>query len=314
MKRRIWIAWGLALLLVLSGCGASAKGETTASEQWDADSVETNATPGSPMGVPEEAMGGIQENAPEAQTKQPAKLIYRGSMEMETTAFDDASVELRALVERCGGHMQSSNLRYSSSGYRSAEYVVRVPAAQYRTFFTTAGELCHVTWKNEETEDVSMVYYDTAGRLKTQETKLTRLQELLQKAETMEDIITLESAISETEYAIDSLSGELRHYDDLVDYSTVTINLQEVYKLSNTGEPAESFGDRLGAAFRSGILGFAGAMESLAVGVAYAWVWLLLAAAILGGVVYVARRRQKGTPVEQPHFFKKNHHAQEPKA
>ena len=57
----------------------------------------------------------------------------------------------------------------------------------------------------------------------------------------MEDIITIESAISETEYQIESLSGTLRHYDALVDYATIHISLQEVYRLSNVEEPAESF-------------------------------------------------------------------------
>ena len=50
----------------------------------------------------------------------------------------------------------------------------------------------------------------------------------------MEDIITIESAISETEYEIERLSGTKRHYDALVDYATVTLELREVYRLSGT--------------------------------------------------------------------------------
>ena len=48
--------------------------------------------------------------------------------------------------------------------------------------------------------------------------KLERLQKLLAQAENMEDIITIESAISETEWNIEDLSGTLRHYDALVDF------------------------------------------------------------------------------------------------
>lgn len=303
MKRRSWIAWGLVFLLVLSGCGMRTQVD---------DSMETNAALDSTEAAPE-AMDGIPGNVPKTEASQSTKLIYRGNLELETTDFDDVTAELQDLVERCGGHLQSGNLHHSDSGYRSAEYVVRVPAEQYRAFFTTVGELCHVTWMNEETEDVSMVYYDTAGRLKTQEAKLERLQEFLKKAETMEEIITLESAISETEYTIDSLTGELRHYDDLIRYSTVTISLQEVYQLSNTGEPAADFGDRIGAAFLSGIRGFAGFVGNLAVLLAYTWVWILLAVAILIVVFWIARRRQRGTPIENFHFFHKKKKPQDPK-
>ena len=64
----------------------------------------------------------------------------------------------------------------------------------------------------------------------------------------------------------------------LVDYATVHLSLQEVYQLSNVEEPATSFASRMGAAFASGWRGFVGALESLAVALAYGWVWLLLLA------------------------------------
>ena len=302
MKRSI-LAWGLILVLVLSGCGAVSKESGTHSEEWDA-AMEPNAESTEPMEDTEETMAGIPGNVPGVETAQAAKLIYRGNLEMETTAFEDAIADLQALVERCGGHVQSSNLSHSGSDYRYAEYVVRIPAEQYRAFFTTAGKLCHVTWQNEETEDVSRVYYDTAGRLKTQKTKLERLQTLLEQAKTMEDMITLESAISETEYAIDALSGELQQYDDLVDYSTVTIGLQEVYQLSSVAEPAENFGDRLVTAFQAGIRNFVELIGNLTVGLAYAWIWILFAIGILV-VAFVLRRRWKDVSAEKLPFFRK---------
>lgn len=69
------------------------------------------------------------------------------------------------------------------------------------------GTLCHVTWQDDSAENISEQYYDTQSRLETAQIKLARLQELLKKAENMEDIITIESAISETEYEIERLSG-----------------------------------------------------------------------------------------------------------
>ena len=58
------------------------------------------------------------------------------------------------------------------------------------------------------------------------------------------DIITLESAIAETELQIERLTGTLRKYDALVDYATVNLQLQEVYRLANTEEPVKGFGSR----------------------------------------------------------------------
>ena len=209
-------------------------------------------------------------------------MIYTAQMEVETTAFDAADADLRTLVEVLGGYFEQAAVHNYGSGYRSGDYTVRIPADQYHPFLERVGTLCHVTYQEESSENVSEAYYDAESRLVTQQTKLERLQNLLAQAENMEDIITIESAISDTELEIEQLTGTLRQYDSLVDFSTVYITLQEVYQLSNVEEPATSFGSRMGAAFASGWRGFVSALESVAVALAYGWVWLVLLAAIGG--------------------------------
>lgn len=116
------------------------------------------------------------------------------------------------------------------------------------------------------------------GRLKTQQVKLERLQTLLAQAKNMEDIITIESAISETEWNIENLSGTLRRYDSQVALSTITVNLQEVYKYSNTENVPESFGERIGSALTRGWSAFTDTVENILVALAYGWTWLVLLA------------------------------------
>jgi len=190
-------------------------------------------------------------------------MIYTARMEVETTGFDDADADLRTLVEDLGGYFEQAAAHNYSSGYRSGDYTARIPADQFQAFLDRVGTICHVTYKEEGSENVSEAYYDAESRLVTQQTKLERLQNLLAQAENMEDIITIESAISDTELEIERLTGTLRRYDSLVDYATVYISLQEVYQLSNVEEPATSFGSRMGAAFASGWRGFVSALESL---------------------------------------------------
>ena len=124
------------------------------------------------------------------------KIIYTGDINLETTAFDETVKALAALAEVKGGYLESSTVGGGSRGYRWADYTVRVPSAQFQGFLDQAGELAHVTWRNTNLENITETYYDTAGRLKTQQIKLERLQKLLSQAENMEDIITIESAIS----------------------------------------------------------------------------------------------------------------------
>lgn len=166
----------------------------------------------------------------------------------------------------------------SSRGYRWADYTIRIPSGQFQRFFEQVGELAHETWRSTNQENITEVYYDTAGRLKTQQVKLERLQTLLAQAKNMEDIITIESAISETEWNIENLSGTLRRYDSQVALSTITVNLQEVYKYSNTENVPESFGERIGSALTRGWSAFTDTVENILVALAYGWTWLVLLA------------------------------------
>lgn len=296
-KRTIALLTAAVMLAVLlCGCGAASSDasysaaedsyyapmtEEVAGEYWANDYGE--AAPAEepvPMPLPAETTGSV----PNA-----AKLIYTADLDMETLEFENAVSALTRLTAECGGYFEYSSVSDRGS-YRWAEYTIRVPAEQYRAFLDKAGETCHVLSLNEYTEDVSETYYDTAGRLETQQTKLERLQELLAEAENMEDIILLESAISETEERIDALSGTLRHYDALVDYSTVTVYLEEVKVYEP--EPDPTYGIRLGTAFKDGWHGFVEGLGDILIALAYSWLWLLLIAGIIVLILRLTRKRR----------------------
>ena len=291
MKRRNW-TWLLVLVMtlgLLSGCGSSETEAASPAEEPMAMAMDSAA-------AEEMGYGGEADRGTASGTANGAKRIYTANLELEATAFDAAEEGITALTERCGGWYESSSLSSRGSGYRYADYTVRVPAEQYRAFLSEAGELCHLLYKDEYVEDVSEVYYDTAGRLKTQQVKLERLQALLEKAEDMEDIITIESAISETEQQIDDLSGTLQHYDAKVDYATVYVNLREVGRLSNVEEPATGFGAQLAAAFSSGWKHFVSGVQDLVIGLAYGWMWVLAAVVLVALAVRKLKKKKPALP------------------
>ena len=291
MKRRGFaITTALLLLLTLTACGSKTEtaAATATAPAASMDSVNTDSfSYGGDMYYEAEMAGG--ETGTSIISGQ--KLIRTASLEMETTEFETTNAAVEDLVAQMGGYMEQSNLRNTRSGYRYADYTIRIPAERFTEFLNQAGELCHETWRSVSQEDISEVYYDTQGRLNTQQIKLERLQELLKKADNMEDIITIESAISDTEAQIESLSGQLRRYDALVDYSTVNVHVNEVYKLSNVEEAPTTFWSRLSGAFADGWRSFTDGMEDLAVDLAYSWMWLVLLAVLVIAAAALVRKR-----------------------
>ena len=307
MKRRLFVCFlALTMLLSLTACGASSKTAASVDSSANDHPAESPAVTeekgyfdADTNGYDDEGRdsgGGVLENQ---------KIIYTGDINLETTEFDEAVKALASLAEAKGGYLESSTVGGGSRGYRWADYTVRVPSAQFQSFLDQAGELAHVTWRNTNLENITETYYDTAGRLKTQQIKLERLQKLLAQAENMEDIITIESAISETEWNIENLSGTLRHYDALVDFATVTVSLQEVYKYSDTEELPENFGQRIGNALSRGWRSFVDGMADFIVALAYNWMWIVLwaaviiAAAVIVGKIRRRRRAAKNLPAAE---------------
>lgn len=298
MKKRFAIALAALMLLgVLSACGSS----SNYSAAYDAAYQEAAYAEPMEMYAEEYADSGYywaeSASTAAAQPSAPAdmgdvKMIYTAYVEMESTEFDEAVQAIAQLTAECGGYFEASSMSDRGSS-RSASYTVRVPAGQYRTFLDKAGDLCHITYQEESSEDVSETYYDVAGRLETQKTKLSRLRQLLAEASHMDDIIVLESEISETEEAIDRLSGNLRHYDALVAYSTITVSLREVKVLTEISEVQETFGSRLASAFRSGLRSFGDALADIAVALAYSWLWLVLIAAAVVAVLLATGKRRR---------------------
>ena len=290
MKRMLF-AWILAMTMFfsLAACGGSGK-YANSSSMAVADSAPSRVE----EGYFDTADSYDDDSADSGSTVlKDQKIIYTGTLNLETTEFDAAAKALTELAESLGGYLESSTVGSGGRGYRWADYTVRVPSAQFQGFLDQAGGLAHVTWQNTEQQNITETYYDTDGRLKTQQIKLERLQKLLAQAENMEDIITIESAISETEWDIENLSGTLRHYDALVDFATVTVSLQEVYKLSNVEEVPDSFGSRLGKAFTGGWANFTDAIENFAVALAYGWMWVLLLAVVAVVLVRILRKRRR---------------------
>ncbi len=297
MKRKNIFAAVLAfavLLGLMTGCGASSD---AAADIYISNGATAESAPEAPRedmdygyaadttdkpasgNVPEEGQDGFSN----------AKLIYTANIEMESTEFDLAVAGLEELVESMGGYFEESYVNNYGS-YRSGNYTVRVPAENFEGFCSAVGQLCQLNAVSRSAKDISEAYYDTESRLVTQQTKLERLQTLLAQAESMEDIITLESAISDTELYIEQLTGTLRKYDSLVGFSTVTIYLQEVYKLTEVEEPVIGFGAKLAQAFKTGCSNFVDGLERGALRFARNWTDWLIFAIVVVVIILVARR------------------------
>ena len=208
-----------------------------------------------------------------AQDKKELKLIYRATMYLQTTDYDATVEDIKATAEKYGGYFESQESYngdfYSDGSYRSGHFTLRIPQEHYKTFLNYAGESYFVSNVIENIEDVGKAYYDTESHLKTLKIKEERLHELLKKAEEMSDIITIESALSETEYQMQMYQSTLDDFDSLIGYSTIEIHVEKVTQYVNGVNQELTFFEKLGRNLKNGAINFGEGIERFVMWLGY---------------------------------------------
>lgn len=269
MKKLTSLTLALIMALSLCACGSAKSGAAVTEDSYNGAASYATYAAEAPMAAPAAAYdtaaglastanykvaGEVAEaegaDAPEVD---PDKIIYSADVTVETTEFEDGLASLEALIEKNGGWVQSSSVNganyYSQSrGYsstRSADYTVRVPSDRFSALMTSLSDIGNVPYTHTYTENVTSQYYDAQARLTAYKTQETTLLAMMEKAETVSDVITIEDRLTELRYQIESIQSTLNNWDRQVSYSTVYISLQEVEEYTPEKETRVSYGREL---------------------------------------------------------------------
>ena len=179
------------------------------------------------------------------------KIIKNGDLSIQTREFDEFLMNLNRSILAVGGYVESSSINgnsYNKNRMRSADITARIPAENLDAFCDQVSDLGNVTYKNLYTRDVTLTYVDLESHVKALRTEQQTLMELLERAQTVEDIITIQSRLSDVLYEIESYESTLRTYDDQIAYSSVHLGIQEVQR--ETTVEKETAGQEIARRFK----------------------------------------------------------------
>lgn len=220
------------ILLLFAGCGAASM------------DAEYNGAYEAPMEAP--AVDGLGElNRYDSYDSESAvestnttkvteqKLIKTVNMTAETEDMDQLLSQLDQQISALGGYVEQREI-YNGSHYsdyrqnRRAYLTIRIPAEKLNQMVSNLKAGSNVTEYNESVDDVTAAYVDIESHLKALETEQARLLELMEKADTMADLLTIEERLTQVRYSIESITSQLRVYDNKIAYSTVKLHVSEV--------------------------------------------------------------------------------------
>ncbi|MDO5155222.1 MAG: DUF4349 domain-containing protein [Eubacteriales bacterium] len=200
--------------------------EVTDSKSVDDSYAEDSYTDDYTEDVAESGSSDHNQNSNYVKQNDKKKIIKRYNYSYETEKFDDAYAFLKQQIDSYQGYISASEVRGKEC--RSLYLTARIPADVSDSFVSTLGNLGTLESQTESAEDITLQYADTESRIASIKTEQERLLVLLDKADTLETIIELEKRLTDVRYELENYESQRKLYDDLVSYSTVTIQLQEV--------------------------------------------------------------------------------------
>lgn len=313
MKKILLVFLTLILLLGAFGCSAPAKSNSDdtseggyAAEAPEPAQDEAPAASSAPEAGGASGLGDLDTILAKDSGR---KLVYTAQVTISTEKFEDSYNLLLKQVSDAGGYVSSESTQgtvpevYGDRG-RSSKLMVKIPVDKYEGFLSGLSQIGKLESKDQSTEDITSQYYDTDARIEMLENRYKRLNEHLKNATKMADIIALEEEISELLLELDNLKGQKRGMDNLVAYSTVTIDLYEVVKADNVGTSDKAVGTRAGESFGNTWKGIGVFFQDFVVALAGAAPVLIILAAIAGIVLAIVipinrrnkkkRQREKG--------------------
>ncbi|MDK2825155.1 MAG: hypothetical protein PWQ63_1907 [Methanolobus sp.] len=158
------------------------------------------------------------------------KTITTVDMTIQVSNAAEGIDKISKMAVASGGYVSSSSIYdsyYGSDESKEGYVIVRVPESEYSSFLEDVGELGEVTSKSVSAQDVTEEYIDVSARLDNLERQESRLQDILNMTETVEDVLAVEKELERVRGEIESLTGRLNYLDDRIEFSTISIRVTE---------------------------------------------------------------------------------------
>jgi hypothetical protein len=307
LRRRALLP-GLFLLLVTlfvaaacSGGGGDTAdvGTTSAESGGDSTSLRDGAEPAAPeaaqpfdSSAASAPRGGQVQDSP-VTPLQTRAVISTGTVTLQSKDVEQARFDVQKVIAAHRGEISDEQTGTDDEGrINRSQLVIRVPSQFFDEVMTDLGEVADLRSAKRTSEDVTTEVIDIGVRVRAQEQSLQRIELLLGRAQSLRDIIAIESELSRRQAELDSLKAQQAYLADQTSLSTITVFLEQ----SEKAAPAEPEEAGFVAGLQRGWDALGGAATVLATGLGavlpFLVVLLLLGAPLWLLVRSLLRRRQ----------------------
>ncbi|MGW3836594.1 DUF4349 domain-containing protein [Streptomyces microflavus] len=227
-------AGALGAVLLVGGCGAgdasdAGKGSNDLKASAEKGIADEQYAPGdsAASAAPEAAKSGERQNEAPKPGAAGTHVIRTTELSVEVRSAPKAAAAARSAVEASGGLVATETTERIDDEHETSHLVLRVPQDSYQEVLrelTGSGKLLS---RSSNAKDVTGQVVDVESRIATQRASVTRVRELMDKAEKLTDVVTLEGELSSRQADLESLLAQQASLKDRTSLATITLDLTE---------------------------------------------------------------------------------------
>ncbi len=239
---RTWIALALCGIMLLTlGCASAVKDNTTeyASEPamaaYDAAAPQEEKASGYAMSESESTTTTTQTGE-QTSDFDVRKIVYNADMTITADDPEKALNDLLGQAQALGGYVSGSYTTTDDLGAYYCTATLKVPADKLDQLITAAEAAGKVEDYRLSSDDISLSYYDVQARLDNAKSEEQQLLLILAQCETVEEILAVRQSLSSVRADIESYTGQINLWDNLVAYATLNVTINRTPKTAVEGE------------------------------------------------------------------------------
>lgn len=156
------------------------------------------------------------------------KLIRNASVDLEVTNYGEAVRAIEAIARSNSGYLATQSSTKLANGKNAGTIIIKVLPERLDYCLQELRGLGDLKNQSISTRDVTKEYFDTDARLRNARKMEDRLIELLETVKgKVSELLAVEKELGRVREQIEQMQGELKLYDALTQFATVTINLRE---------------------------------------------------------------------------------------
>lgn len=306
MRRKLGAVAGIVLgaVVVLGGCSGGGEESGTGTEAPQGNSRAGGAAgPGAekaPAGVATDgktqADGRTGAGSGQGQPSLTRQIVRTGSITLESREIEKHRQDAIGVVTGLRGHVASEDTGSDADGeLNRATLVLRVPTASFETAIQRLSGIAKRTRIQQDSTDVTEQVVDVESRIASQRASLNRMRTLLARANTVAEVVSVESELTRREADLEALLAKQKSLSQQTELATLTLQLTEPGKT-----PPEEESDRgFLAGLRGGWTAFVTSVTAVATALGAALPFLVLLT-LIAVPLYRFRHRLRRTSRSAP--------------